>query len=144
MQTFGGYSGSHVLHEHFICKVPENIPLEVAAPLLCAGITMYDPLKHWGATSGKQMSIGIIGIGGLGTMGIKLAKALGHRVVAISTSPAKEEMAKQKGADAFIVSKDPESMKTEFASLDLILNTVSAPHQCSMYLPLIAQGGVLV
>jgi uncharacterized zinc-type alcohol dehydrogenase-like protein len=89
VQTHGGYSGSHVLHEHFVIKIPDNIPLEKAAPLLCAGITMYDPLRHWGATSGKPMTIGIIGVGGLGTMGLKLAKALGHRVVAISTSPNK-------------------------------------------------------
>ena len=82
--------------------------------------------------------IGIIGIGGLGTMGIKLAKAMGNRVVAISTSPSKEAMAKEKGADAFIVSKDPESMKAEAAKLDLILNTVSAAHECSEYLPLLA------
>lgn len=90
------------------------------------------------------MTVGVIGIGGLGTMGIKLAKALGHRVVAISTTPAKEAMAKEKGADAFVVSKDPESMKTETANIDLLLNTVSAAHQCSMYFPLISQGGVLV
>ena len=144
VQTFGGYSGSHVLHEHFIIAIPDNIPLERAAPLLCAGITMYEPLRHWGATSGKPMSIGVIGIGGLGTMGLKLAKAMGHRVVAISTSPAKEAIAMEKGADAFVVSKDPESMKSETGNLDLILNTVAAPHQCSMYLPLLAQGGVLV
>ena len=125
-------------------KVPENIPMELASPLLCAGITMYDPLKNWGACSGKKMTVGVIGIGGLGTMGIKLAKALGHRVVAISTSPHKEEMAKQKGADAFVVSKDPESMKTETANIDILLNTVSAPHQCTMYLPLVSQGGVMV
>jgi uncharacterized zinc-type alcohol dehydrogenase-like protein len=74
------------------------------------------------------MTVGVIGIGGLGTMGIKLAKALGHRVVAISTSPSKEAMAKEKGADVFVVSKDPESMKTETANIDLLLNTVSAPH----------------
>jgi len=74
------------------------------------------------------MTIGIIGIGGLGTMGLKLAKALGHRVVAISTSPAKEKIAMEKGADAFVVSKDPESMKAEFGKINLILNTVSAPH----------------
>ena len=142
-QTFGGYSGSHSVHEHFIIKVPEEIPLDKAGPLLCAGITMYDPLKHWGATAGGK-NVGIIGIGGLGTMGIKLAKAMGNRVVAISTSAAKEAMAKEKGADAFIISKDPESMKTEAAKLDLILNTVSAPHECSEYLSLLAQGGVIV
>lgn len=94
-QNFGGYSGSEVVHENFIIKFPENLPLSQAAPLLCAGITLYDPLRHWGATKeGSKMTIGIIGVGGLGTMGIKLAKALGHKVVAISTSAAKEELAK--------------------------------------------------
>ena len=83
-QTFGGYSACNVLHEHFTIKMPENLPLEAASPLLCAGITMYDPLKYWGATEGKKMKIGIAGVGGLGTMGIKLAKALGHEVYAIS------------------------------------------------------------
>ena len=131
------------MHEHFVIKVADEIPLEKAGPLLCAGITMYDPLKHWGASEGNK-SVGIIGIGGLGTMGIKLAKAMGNRVVAISTTPSKEAMAKEKGADAFIVSKDPESMKNETAKLDLILNTVSAAHECSEYLPLLAQGGILV
>ena len=92
-------------------KIPDGIPLECAAPILCAGITMYDPLKHWGATAGNK-TVGIIGIGGLGTMGIKLAKAMGNRVIAISTSSGKEAMAKEKGADAFVISKDPESMKT--------------------------------
>jgi len=127
-QNFGGYSASECVHEHFILKIPESIPLDKAGPILCAGITLYDPLVHWGATSGKVMTIGIVGIGGLGTMGIKLSKALGHRVVAISTSANKAEMAKSKGADAFCVSTDPESMKHEENKIDLILNTVSADH----------------
>ena len=76
------------MHEHFVIKVADEIPLEKAGPLLCAGITMYDPLKHWGASEGNK-SVGIIGIGGLGTMGIKLAKAMGNRVVAISTTPSR-------------------------------------------------------
>ena len=107
--TYGGYSGSQCLHEHFIMKIPDAIPLEKAGPILCAGITMYDPLRYWGATKeGSHMAIGIVGIGGLGTMGIKLAKALGHKVVAISTSTTKKDMALEKGADEFIVSTDPE------------------------------------
>ena len=76
LQTFGGYSASHVVHQHFVVKIPEGLALDKAAPILCAGITMYDPLRNWGATSGKKMTIGIIGVGGLGTMGIKLSKAL--------------------------------------------------------------------
>ena len=109
-RTFGGYSGTFVIHESFAMKVPEGIPLEKAGPIVCSGITMYDPLRHWGATEGEPMTIGVIGIGGLGSMGIKLAKALGHRVIAISTSVHKKEMALQRGADEFIVSTDPESM----------------------------------
>jgi len=127
-QNFGGYSASEVVHEHFVLRIPDGIPLDKAGPILCAGITLYDPLVHWGATSGKKMTVGIVGIGGLGTMGIKLAKALGHRVVAISTSNNKEKMAKEKGADAFVVSTDPESMAAESNKIDLILNTVSANH----------------
>lgn len=88
--TMGGYSGSNVVHEKFILKIPESLPLDKAAPILCAGITMYDPLKHWGACEGKKMTIGVVSVGGLGTMGIKLARALGHDVIAISTSKNKE------------------------------------------------------
>jgi len=144
-QTFGGYSGSQVIHEHFAIKIPEGMDLKAVGPLLCAGITMYDPLKHWGATNkDKKMTIGIIGIGGLGSMGIKLAKALGHKVVAISTSANKMEMAKEKGADDFVVSKDPESMKAHTSTMDLILNTVSASHQASTYIPLLGVDGTLV
>jgi uncharacterized zinc-type alcohol dehydrogenase-like protein len=89
-QNFGGYAASQVVHERFIIRIPDSLKLETAAPILCAGITMYDPLKHWGALDGKPMTIGIVGIGGLGTMGIKLAKAAGNRVVAISSSEKKE------------------------------------------------------
>lgn len=89
---------------------------------------MYDPLKHWGALDGKKMTIGIIGIGGLGTMGIKMAKAMGHRVVAISTSNGKKDLALGKGADAFVASSDKDSMAAEASKIDLILNTVSAQH----------------
>jgi len=95
---------------------------------MCAGITLYDPLKNWGALNGKPMCIGIVGIGGLGTMGIKMAKAMGHRVVAISSSDAKKEMSMEKGADAYVASSNPESMQAEAGKCDLILNTISASH----------------
>lgn len=144
LQTFGGYSGSHVVHQHFVCKIPEGLPLEKAAPILCAGITMYDPLRHWGATKGVKMTIGIIGIGGLGTMGIKLAKALGHDVVAISTSADKEQMAREKGATHFCVSTNPDSMNAHKGKCDLILNVVSANHDLNTYMPLLAKSGTLV
>lgn len=125
-QTFGGYSASQVLHEMFVVKIPDGIPIEAAAPILCAGITMYDPLIHYARE--KPMTVGIIGIGGLGTMGLKLSKALGHKVIAISTSIKKKDLSIQKGADEFVVSTDPESMANYASSCDLILNTISAAH----------------
>jgi uncharacterized zinc-type alcohol dehydrogenase-like protein len=143
-KTWGGYSGSNVVNEHFILKIPENLPLEFSAPIMCAGITMYSPLRQHGATAGKKMTIGVIGIGGLGTMGIKIAAALGHDVVAISSSPHKEEAAKKKGATHFVVSSDPESVNKCAKSCDIILDTVSAPHGIDGYLPLLATGGVFV
>ena len=88
--TFGGYSESHTCHEHFVHKIPEGLQIDKAAPLLCAGITMYEPLRYWGCIDSAKKTIGIVGIGGLGTMGIKLAKAMGHDVVAVSTSADKE------------------------------------------------------
>ena len=143
--TYGGYSGSHCLHEHFIMKIPEGVPLDKAGPILCAGITMYDPLRYWGATKGdREMAIGIVGIGGLGTMGIKLAKALGHKVFAISTSAHKEAMAKEKGADGFIVSSDQGQMEAHKMTLDLILNTVSAEHEVQHYMGLLNYSGTIV
>lgn len=111
---------------------------------MCAGITLYDPLKHWGFTTGPSRSVGIIGIGGLGTMGIKLAKALGHTVYAISTSANKKDLALQKGADHFVVSKDEESLKANAGKMDLILNTVSANHDINTYMNLLATNGTIV
>ena len=144
LPTYGGYSSETVTHEHFVFAIPDGIPQEAAAPILCAGITMYDPLRHWGFTNGEKKTVGIIGIGGLGTMGIKIAKALGHNVVAISTTAAKEAMAKEKGATAFVASKDPSSIKANAASCDIILNTVSANHDLNVYMPLLAKSGILV
>ena len=112
---------------------------------MCSGVTMFDPLIHWGAyESDKEMSIGIIGIGGLGTMGIKLAKAMGHRVVAISNSPHKEPMARERGASSFVCATNQDSMNKEAGKLDLILNTVSAPHQVAHYIPLLKAEGTIV
>lgn len=141
IRTMGGYSAANTVHEDFIIKVPNGMDLKNTAPLVCAGITMYSPLKYWGATGKEKMTVGIIGIGGLGTMGIKLAKALGNDVMAISTSFSKEAMAKEKGATMFACSKDPESMKANAGKCDLILNTVSADHDINTYLPLLAKGG---
>jgi alcohol dehydrogenase (NADP+) len=119
-------------------QVPDSFPLEATGPVLCAGITMYSPLRVWGAIAGGKR-VGIIGVGGLGQMGIRLAKAMGNRVVAISTSPAKEAAALAMGADAFIVSAAAESLAAAAKSLDLILNTVSADHDINPYLPLLAR-----
>jgi len=106
---------------------------------------MYEPLRHWGATKpGVEMVIGVAGIGGLGTMGIKIAKALGHKVVAISQSMKKEKLAMDKGADYYVASTDPESIKNCPVKCNLILNTVSVNHDCNVYLPLLGNGGTLV
>lgn len=144
LPTFGGYSASHVVHQHFVVRIPDGLPLDKAAPIMCAGITMYDPLKHWGATSGKKMTVGIIGIGGLGTMGVKIARALGHDVMAISTSANKESLAREKGATHFCVSTDPASIQANSGLCDLILNTISAGHDINTYLPLLAKSGTIV
>merc|ERR1719471_2819813 len=141
--TFGGYSGSQTVHQRFIIKIPEGFPLEAAGPVFCAGITMYSPLVYWGADKGAKR-VGIIGIGGLGQMGVRIARAMGNTVTAISTSPNKEAAAREIGADNFVVSTDTESMKSAGGSLDLILNTVSADHDLNTYLPLMAGKGVLV
>jgi len=141
--TLGGYTESATLHQRFIVTIPEGFPLEAAGPVFCAGITMYSPLCHWNAKNGG-LRVGIVGIGGLGQMGVRLAKAMGNTVTAISTSPSKEAAAKEIGADRFVLSTDPESMKAASQSIDLILNTVSASHEASHYLPLLANKGTLV
>ena len=142
-KTFGGYSGSNCVHEDFVIKIPDGMDLEKTAPILCAGITMYSPLNHWKCLDGGK-TVGVIGIGGLGTMGVKLAKAMGNKVVAISTSDKKEALAKSKGADAFVVSTKPESIQANAFSCDVILNTVAAKHDLNTYMPLLKKGGTLV
>lgn len=142
--TMGGYSASYVVHESFCLKIPNGMPLELSSPILCSGITMYSPLEHWGFTKGEKRTVGVVGIGGLGTMGVKIARALGHDVVAVSTSANKEAIARQKGATHFVVSKDPESMAKHAGMCDIILNTVSVNHDLNLYLPLLAKSGTLV
>ena len=117
-------------------KIPDDYPLEAAGPVFCAGITMFTPLVNYGADKGGKR-VGVVGIGGLGQMGVRLAKAMGNTVTAISTSPSKEAAAREIGADNFVVSTDPESRKAAVGSLDLILNTVSADHDINTYLPLL-------
>jgi len=146
LTTFGGYSCSNVVHEYFVMKIPDAIPFEKAPPIFCAAITLYDPLRHWGATKDDRvkMVIGVCGIGGLGTMGIKIAKALGHTVVAVSRSARKEKMAKEKGADYYVATSDPKSVTDCPVKCDLILNTVGAKHDINVYMPLLSQDGTIV
>jgi len=141
--TFGGYSGSITVNQRFIVKIPTGYPLEAAGPVFCAGITMFSPLNYHKAKEGG-LRVGIVGIGGLGQMGIQLAKAMGNKVTAISTSPNKEAAAKAIGADTFVVSTDATSMKSAAMSCNLILDTVSANHELATYVPLLANEGTLV
>eukprot|EP00960_Hanusia_phi_P039500 753915-Hanusia_phi.AAC.31 len=140
--TAGGYSDKMVVNEHFAVKVPKDISLEKAAPLLCAGITMYDPIVEHGVKAGTK--IGIVGLGGLGMMGIKIAKAMGAEVTAISTSPNKEAGAKEMGATNFLLSSDADAMAKAAKSLDIILDTVSADHEVMPYIGLLATKGTHV
>jgi alcohol dehydrogenase (NADP+) len=140
--TIGGYSNKMVVNENFAIKVPAEAPLDKSAPLLCAGITMYDPLKAFDCKPG--MRVGIAGVGGLGQMGIKIAAAMGATVIAISRSPDKEADAKAIGAHEFLVSTDENAMKAAAGSMDLILDTISACHDAEMYSDLLATKGTLV
>jgi alcohol dehydrogenase (NADP+) len=141
-KTFGGYSESIVVDENYVLSVPDNLDPAAAAPLLCGGITSYSPLKHWNVGPGKK--VGIVGIGGLGHLGIKLAKAMGAHVVVFTTSPAKVEDAKNLGADEAVLSTDSEQMKAQANSLNFILDTVSAAHDANAYLNLLKVDGALV
>jgi alcohol dehydrogenase (NADP+) len=141
--TYGGYSDAIVVREEFVLHVrhrPEQ--LAAVAPLLCAGITTWSPLRHWGAGPGK--TVGVVGIGGLGHMGLKLAHALGAHVVAFTTSPAKAAEAQRLGADEVVVSRDEDQMKTRRESIDLIINTVAAPHPLDPFLQLLKRDGAMV
>ncbi|GAB3406898.1 NAD(P)-dependent alcohol dehydrogenase [Massilia agilis] len=141
--TLGGYSQQVVVHERFVLKVrhPEA-QLAAVAPLLCAGITTYSPLRHWNAGPGKK--VGIVGIGGLGHMAIKLARAMGAHVVAFTTSESKRQDAEALGAHEVVVSRDASAMAARGKSLDLIVNTVAAPHDLDAYLALLKRDGTMV
>jgi len=141
--TLGGYSEQIVVHERYVLRVrhPEA-QLAAVAPLLCAGITTYSPLRHWNAGPGKK--VGIVGIGGLGHMGIKLARAMGAHVVAFTTSENKRQDAHQLGAHEVVVSKDANAMAAHAKSLDLIVNTVAAPHDLDALLQLLKRDGNMV
>ncbi len=139
--TFGGYSDSIVVDESFVLKVSKKLNLAATAPLLCAGITTYSPLKHWKAGPGKK--VGIVGLGGLGHMGVKFAHAFGAHVVLFTTSPGKTEDARRLGADEVVISKNPDEMNKHAKSFDFILNCVAADHDVSAYLNLLKLDGTL-
>ena len=140
--TQGGYSQAIVVDEAFVLGIPEGIGLDAAAPLLCAGITLYSPLKHWGAGPGKRVAI--VGLGGLGHMGVKLAHALGAEVTVLSQSLKKQEDGLRLGADHFYATSDPSTFEQLAGSFDLIVNTVSANLDMDRYLGLLGLDGVLV
>ena len=139
--TQGGYSDHIVVEERFVLNVPENLDEKAVAPLLCAGITTYSPLKHWKV--GKGQKVGVVGLGGLGHMGVKFAHALGAHVVMITTSPEKGEDAKKLGADEVLISKDPAAMKKHANSFDFILNTIPVGHNVDPYVDLLKRDATM-
>jgi uncharacterized zinc-type alcohol dehydrogenase-like protein len=139
--TYGGYSESIVVDERFVLRVPSNLDPAGVAPLLCAGITTYSPMRHWGVSSGKK--VGVVGLGGLGHMAVKFAHALGAHVVVFTTSTNKKEDALRLGADEVVISRHANEMRTQAGSFDFILDTVSADHDITAYLELLRRDGNL-
>jgi uncharacterized zinc-type alcohol dehydrogenase-like protein len=137
--TYGGYSDKIVVHQRFVLRVPSNLDLAGAAPLLCAGITTYSPMRHWGVSKGKK--VGVVGLGGLGHMGVKFAHALGAHTVVFTTSPSKKEDALRLGADEVVISKNANEMEKHAGSFNFILDAVSADHDINAYLGLLARDG---
>jgi len=140
--TYGGYSKSIVCHEDFVLHISDKLPLDAVAPLLCAGITTYSPLRYWKV--GKGTKVGILGLGGLGHMGVKLAVAMGAEVTMLSHSPSKEKDAKRLGAHKFVLTSDEEQTKKVTGYFDFILDTVSAEHDYNFYLSLLRTNGKMV
>ena len=140
--TYGGYSERIVVNEHFVLRVSPKLDPAAAAPLLCAGITLYSPLKHWGAGPGKK--VGIVGLGGLGHMGVKFAHAFGAHTVLFTTSPSKIDDGKRLGADEVVVSKNADEMTKHDRSFDLIVNTVAASHNLDPFIALLKRDGAMV
>ena len=137
--TYGGYSDSIVVTECFVLRVLSNLDLAGAAPLLCAGITTYSPMRHWGVTKGKK--VGVVGLGGLGHMGVKFAHALGAHTVVFTTSPNKADDARRLGADEVVVSRNADEMNKHAGSFDFILDAVSADHDINAYINLLRRDG---
>ena len=140
--TYGGYSTQITADENYVLRVPENLALDGAAPLLCAGITTYAPLRRYGVKAGQE--VGIVGLGGLGHMGVKIAKAMGARVTVFSHSPSKKDAALSLGADDFIVTHDPSAFEKNADRFDLLIDTVSANHDYNPYLSVLKRGGTMV
>jgi len=140
-QTFGGYSESIVVDEAFVLRVPQHLDLAAAAPLLCAGITTYSPLRHWNVGPGQK--VGVVGLGGLGHMGVKLAKAMGAEVIVFTTSTSKVEDARRLGADDVVLSKEKAQMARYAGQLHFVLDAVSAQHDINVYLNLLRVDGSL-
>ncbi len=139
--TYGGYSETIVVDEKFVLKVPGNLDLAGVAPLLCAGITTYSPIRRWGDIRGKK--VGVVGLGGLGHMGVKFAKAFGAQVTVFTTSPGKKDDALRLGADQVIISTDAKEMKKHAGSFAFILDTVSADHDINVYLGMLGMDGTV-
>jgi uncharacterized zinc-type alcohol dehydrogenase-like protein len=139
--TYGGYSKAIVVDEAFVLRVPHSLDPAAAAPLLCAGITTYSPLRHWGVTPGKK--VGIVGLGGLGHMGVKFAHALGAQTVLFTTSPGKVADGKRLGADDVVISKDEGQMAAHAGTFDFILNTVAAAHALDPFLALLKRDATM-
>ncbi|MEO8032130.1 MAG: NAD(P)-dependent alcohol dehydrogenase [Gemmatimonadota bacterium] len=139
--TYGGYSDKIVVDEHFVLKISDKLDPAGAAPLLCAGITTYSPLRHWNV--GKHSKVGVVGLGGLGHMAVKFAHAFGAETVLFTTSPGKSADAKRLGADQVVISRSPDELKRHAASFDFILNTVAAPHNLDAYTSLLKRDGTL-
>jgi alcohol dehydrogenase (NADP+) len=140
--TYGGYSTQIVVDDNYVLKVPSGLTLEGVAPLLCAGITTYSPLRHWNVGNGHK--VGVLGLGGLGHMGVKIAAALGAEVTMLSSSSSKEADAKRLGANRFVLTTNPEAFKENANYFDFIVDTVSAPHDVEKYLGTLNVDGVLI
>lgn len=137
--TYGGYSDSIVVDEHFVLHVPKNLDLAGTAPLLCAGITTYSPMRHWNVTKGKK--VGVVGLGGLGHMAVKFAHAFGAHVVVFTTSPSKKDDALRLGADEVVISRNADEMQRHAGSFDFILDAVAAQHDINAYIQLLRRDG---
>ncbi len=139
--TYGGYSDSIVVNERFVLRIPSNLDLAGTAPLLCAGITTYSPLRHWNATKGKK--VGVVGLGGLGHMAVKFSRALGAHTVVFTTSPSKKDDALRLGADEVVLSRDANEMAKHAGSFDLIIDAVAAEHDLNAYINMLKRDGNL-